>query len=156
VSKITRLARVEEILEELPTAEGGRIVVLSTAGSPPAVALLSSGDVLVADGRARAAVYGRSSAASRLGGAYTLLVADQQVAYRVEVVEASARSLGDLAVLEGEIGDVRPTVEPPWAMAMDFHPLRPEGVDDHLRYWQQVRGWLEAGTPEPAPDPPRS
>lgn len=149
------LERVRRALEPLPTEEGGIAIVLATAGVPPALALLSSGDVLVSEeGSVRAALYGGTSAAQRLGGSFTILVPVGGGAARVEVVEASARSIGSLAVLEGVCADVRPTTEPPWALRMSFGPIGSRGIHEHVAYWRDVRNWLADGAASDAPAPP--
>ncbi len=51
----------------LPTATGGIAIVLATAGPPPAITPLSTGDIVV-DGRTvRLALFAENSAVSRLG-----------------------------------------------------------------------------------------
>ncbi|MGH3441594.1 MAG: hypothetical protein ACRDUY_06040 [Nitriliruptorales bacterium] len=142
---LAALAEVREALRPLPTEEGGVIVVLATAGVPPAVAMLSSGDVLVAEDRVRAALYAGASAGGRLGGAFTLLVPTGERAVRVEVGDASAREEGRLVLIEGVLAAVRPTAEPPWGIDMRFSPTAGEGVAEFLEYWQSVRRWLEGG-----------
>lgn len=148
-------ARLQEILEPLPTENGGIAIVLATAGTPPAMAMLSSGDVLVSDGWVRVGVYGSSSTVSRLGGSFTLLVPARTAALRVEAVEASATPAGELALLEGRLHDVRPTREPPWITEMRFRASSPSapGVPGHLRYWTAVRDWLSGSGPTPTPPP---
>ncbi len=148
---MTMQARLEEILEPLPPAEGGIVVVLATAGPPPALAMLSSGDVTVHGDRVRLATYGGSSAATRLGGSFSLLVPDEDRALRVEVVDAHSRPAGKLAVIEGRIEAIRPTAEPPWIMELRFRPTPAAQVDGFLSYWQAVRTWLASGEGEPPP-----
>lgn len=145
---------VEEALQTAPTESGGIAVVLATAGSPPAMALLSSGDVHVSDGIARVGVYRSSSAVSRLGGAFSLLVPLGADAVRLEVgsatvVEASPRA--SLAKLEGKIESIRPTSEPPWVLEMGFVPESSNHPDipRFLDYWKQVKAWLAGEQPDP-------
>lgn len=147
---------VQAAIEPLPTAEGGSMLVLATAGSPPAIAVLSTGDVAVVRGDVRVAVHGGSSAASRLGGAFTLLVPDRDEAYRVEVEPAVARRAGDLTVISGPIVSVRPTAEPPWVMRASFQPAE-AGADragDYVSFWAAVRAWLVDGADGDGPAVP--
>jgi hypothetical protein len=151
------LAEVRRALVPLPGDDGGVAVVLATSGIPPAVALLSSGDVDVTGTAVRAVTYGGSSAAQRLGGAFTLVVPADEVAYRVEVDGATSRTVGRLAVIEGSLAAIRPTAEPPWLLDLRFHrrPGSPAGdAARFVAYWSAVRGWLAAGAigepPEPA------
>ena len=147
------LARVHEVLQPLPTEAGGVAVVLATAGPPPALALLSSGDVLVDDGEVHVGVFGTSSAVTRLGGAFSLLVPAGSVVLRVEVAEARATTEGELAHIRGSLTDIRPTSEPPWVTELRFRPSHPgvAAVPDHLAYWTEVRAWLAGEGPPPTP-----
>ena len=146
-----RQDRLQDALEPLPTREGGITVVLATAGVPPALAMLSSGDVLVADGSVRAGVWASSSVVSRLGGAFSLLVPAGDVALRVEAVDAQAVVSGDVARIGGRLSDVRPTAEPPWTAYLRFGPGDPsdDRIDSHLSYWASVRSWLRDEGPPP-------
>lgn len=147
--------RLVEVLDPLPTPEGGITVVMATAGRPPAMAMLSSGDVHVSGDRVRVGVFGSSSTASRLDGAFSLLVPAGTVALRVEVVDAEATRHGDMALIEGQLHDVRPTSEPPWVGEMRFRPanVRAAAIPEHLSYWGDVRAWLAGERDEP-PMPP--
>lgn len=150
------LAEAREILRPLPAAEGGLIVVLATAGKPPALAMLSSGDVLIGeDNNVLVGLHEGSSAAGRLGGAFSILVPSVNRGLRVEVTNATARTVGHVVLLEGRAAGVRHTSEPPWAITMRFSPQRSEGVADHVRYWSDMRAWLEAGAKTQPPMPPR-
>jgi hypothetical protein len=142
-----------EILGDLPTEAGGVAIVLATSGTPPALALLSAGDVLVtAEGEVRCCVYATSSVVSRLGGAFTLLVPDETRMLRVEAVDARASVHGEVALVEGTLAGVRPTSEPPWRMSMGFEPDGPGDprIAAFVEYWRAARAWLE----DPASDPP--
>lgn len=145
--------RLQDALEPLPTREGGITIVLATAAAPPALAMLSSGDVLLKDGTVRAGVWATSSVVSRLGGAFSLLVPAGDVALRVEANDAGATTSGDVALIEGTLADVRPTAEPPWTAFMRFGPSDPsdERIDAHLAYWTSVRSWLRDDGPAPTP-----
>ncbi|MGH9167394.1 MAG: hypothetical protein ACRD02_06130 [Acidimicrobiia bacterium] len=145
-------ARLDEALEPLPTAEGGIVVVLATAGPPPALAMLSSGDVYVEGDTVRVATYQGSSASNRLGGSFSLLVPAGEEALRVEVEDAGSRPAGKLALIEGRIREIRPTAEPPWVMELRFRPAgEGAGVEGFLSYWRAVRSWLATGaTGEPS------
>lgn len=146
--------RLGVALRSMPTEQGGPALVLATAGVPPAMALLSTGDVHLSGDVFRVAVHGGSSVVTRLEGSFTVLVPGADEALRVEVVDATARKTGDLAVLEGRLADVRPTSEPPWVLQMSFRPAGPGGVQRHLEYWRSVRSWLASGaTGEPPPLP---
>lgn len=144
-------------LSPLPDATGGSMIVLATSGTPPALALLSTGDVLVAGDIARVGLWAGSSAATRLGDGFSLLVPAGDVALRVEVSDAHAEEHGHVALIEGRITNVRATSEPPWVPVFRFIPDDPADprVSDHLEYWTAVRRWLEErGDPPTPPDSP--
>lgn len=147
--------RLGEILAPLPTEEGGVLVVMATSGVPPAMAMLSSGDVLVEQDVVRVGVVGTSSVVARLGGAFSLLVSAESAGIRVEVLDASATRSGDLAMIEGRLNEVRPTTEPPWLTEQRFRPSHPAAaaIPAHLLYWSAVREWLSGRRAE-APSPP--
>jgi hypothetical protein len=150
------LAEARELLRPLPAAGGGLILVLATAGRPPALAMLSSGDVVIGeDNKVLVGLHGDTSAAGRLGGSFSILIPSVSRGIRVEVTEASARPVGDVVLLEGSLAGVRHTSEPPWGITMQFFPQGTEGVADHLRYWSDMRAWLEAGAASRPPTPPR-
>jgi hypothetical protein len=142
-------------LEPLPGLHGGTAVVLATAGTPPALALLSTGDVHVEGDTVRVVTYRGSSAARRLGGSFSLLVPAGETAFRVEAIEAAARSKGTVELIEGRLAGVRPTAEPPWLLDMSFRPA--PGADEaaalrFIDYWTDVRSWLEGGATGSPPD----
>jgi hypothetical protein len=141
-------------VEPLPTSTGGIAIVLATAGPPPAVSLLSSGDVAVDGDMLRLAVYAGSSTVARLGGSCTLLVPSRGGALRVELLRADARPAGPLAVIEGRISSVRPSIEPPWSLRLDFVPVESRRRGDFLDYWRRTRTWLERGARGDGPTPP--
>lgn len=149
------VSRVEAALDVLPTSSGGPVVVLATSGHPPAMALLSSGDIRMAHGRVNVAVHSTSSAISRLGGAFTLLVPLDEIAARIEVINASVDSHSPLAILEGDVVAVRPTSEPPWTLELRFRPESEEHpqILSFVDYWAQVRAWLSGEILHP-PTPP--
>jgi hypothetical protein len=142
---------LRQVLATPPDETGGRILVLATAGPPPALAVLSTGDVVVAGDRLRVGLHATSSAVARLGGAFSLLVPADEVALRVEVIDAVARTSGDVAVLDGRIAAVRPTAEPPWRITMEFRPDDPADprVRPHLRYWAALNDWLAGRSRQP-------
>lgn len=146
-------ARLATALTPLPDGGGGIAVVMATAGIPPAMALLSSGDVWVAEGTVRVGLFGSSSAAARLGGAFSLMVPSGTVALRVEVVEATAEAVDHMALVSGRLADIRPTAEPPWIAEMTFRPSHPgaAAIPGHVAYWAEVRAWLRGETGPPTP-----
>lgn len=147
---------VRRALDPLPGVDGGVAVVLATSGVPPAIALLSSGDVDVDGTTVRAVTYGASSAANRLGGAFTLVVAAGEVTYRVEATQATVRHAGNLALLEGTLGEVRPTAEPPWLLELAFRrdpAADPQRAEGFVAYWSAVRRWLRSGAAGDPPEP---
>lgn len=143
-------AALDRALGPLPTVDGGIVVVLATAGAPPAMAMLSSGDVCVIGTTVRVALHGSSSAGRHLGGAFTLLVPAPGRALRAEVVEATARTAGRLLLLEGRLDAIRPTAEPPWTFGMSFGPTGSGDVQRFVTYWRDVRAWLA----DPVQPPP--
>lgn len=149
------IADVKETLKRLPDESGGVAVVLATAGSPPAVALLSTGDVHIAETTVRVGIHGSSSVVERLDGGFTLLVPLRKAAARVEVINASARLLPPLAMIEGTVHSVRPTSEPPWVLEMTFspEPFDHPAIPRYLEYWSHVKRWLMGEIANP-PDIP--
>ena len=147
--------RVAGALSELPTKSGGLAVVLATAGTPPAMALLSSGDVYMEDNEIRVGIYASSSAVTRLGTAFTLLVPMGEIAARIEATDVRSKIQPPLAMLEGSISSIRPTAEPPWVLEMRFAPEPPDdrAIPNYLEYWTGVRAWLSGQSTEP-PVPP--
>jgi len=148
-------AAVQAALEPLPTADGGIAIVLATAGTPPAIAVLSSGDVRLVGSTVRVVLHGDSSAGARLGGAFSLLVPDTGRALRVEAVDATVRAVGAVQLIEGRLAGIRPTAEPPWTLAMTFGPVQAGSGDvgRFVSYWQGVREWLAEPEQEPPPLP---
>lgn len=138
------LDRVVEALAQLPQRSGGLAIVLATSGSPPAMALLSTGDVHIAEGVARVGIHGSSSTVERLGGAFTLMIPLADSAARVEVTDARTTRFPPLAMIEGSVESVRPTSEPPWVLEMRFspQPVDHSAIPLYLDYWRQVKGWL--------------
>lgn len=149
------LAAVAEALSKQPQDDGGGALVLATGSGPPAVALLSTGDVLLDGDKIRVGIHATSSAVARLGGSFTLVVPLKRVVARVEVIDAAASIHGDLAKIEGTIASIRPTAEPPWVMKMTFEPMpaTDRRVPLYLEYWRSVRAWLSGESPVP-PTPP--
>jgi hypothetical protein len=141
-------------LGPLPTRAGGTAIVLATAGPPPAVTLLSTGDVVVDGDTVRIALFADNSAAARLGGTCTLLVPTDRGALRISLQPAFVREAGQLSVIEGNIVSLRPSYEPPWSLRLEFSPVAEQGRDAFVEYWAQVRSWLERGAPGEGPQPP--
>ena len=147
------LRHIRAVLEPLPTEGGGVALVLASPGPPPALSLLSSGDVHIDGQTVRAAVYRDSAVASRLGDAFTLLVPAGETSYRVEVRPAWARLEGNLHLIEGPIESIRPTSEPPWVLNLSFAVGGPGDLSGFLDYWRSVRSWLASGAGEHPPTP---
>ena len=152
------LSELRRVLDEAPSAGGGRAIIVATGSAPPALALVSTNSAAVdGHGAVRLAVQAESSAARRLGGSATLLVPDDAGAMRVYVPEATARLAGAVAVIEGSIGSIDRTAEPPWALRLEFERRDgdPAGrAEQDLRYWASLRSWLAAGAPEGPPPLP--
>ena len=138
----------------LPTTDGGIAIVLATAGPPPAIVPLSTGDIVVDGDMVRLALFADTSAVRRLGGSCTILVPTEQGPLRVSLQPAVAREAGPLAVIEGNIVSLRPSAEPPWALRLDFRPTADEGREAFVEYWTRVRSWLERGALDKTPQPP--
>jgi len=138
----------------LPNTAGGTAIVLATANPPPAMTLLSSGDILVDGDTVRLAVFADNSVVSQLGGSCTLLVPTGGGALRVSLQPAVAQRAGPLAIIEGEIVSLRPSNEPPWSLRLDFVPAEERGREAFVDYWTRVRSWLEQGAPGEGPQPP--
>lgn len=148
-------------LAPLPTLDGGAMLVLATGDGPPAIAVLSTGDVALVGSELRVAVHAGSSASTRLAGSCSLLVPDRDEAYRVEVSPASTRKSRELTVISGPIVSIRPTAEPPWVMRATFHAAGETGDEaaGYVSFWAEVRAWLESGAEgdgPPLPPPTRN
>ncbi|MCA1730068.1 MAG: hypothetical protein LC751_11895 [Actinobacteria bacterium] len=141
-------------LDHLPTAAGGASIILATAGPPPTITPLSTGDVAVDGDKIRLAIFAGNSAVEHLGGSCTLLVPTHQGPLRVALQPAVAREAGPLAVIEGDVVSMRPSHEPPWSLRLDFLPAGEEGREAFVEYWRRVRSWLEQGAPGEGPQPP--
>ena len=142
-------------LAPLPSAAGGIAIVLATAGPPPTITPLSTGDVVVDADTVRLAVFADNSAVTQLGGSCTLLVPTEVGALRVSLQPAVAREAGPLAVIEGDIVSMRPSQEPPWALRLSFEPAAEQGREAFVEYWAKVRSWLEQGATGEGPQPPK-
>ena len=151
MTSVDLIAQVEEALAHLPSESGGIAVVLATAGLPPAMAVLSSGDIHLSGRDVRVGIHGSSSAATRLGGGFTLLVPLRSIAVRVEVSPATAIEAPPLVMLVGQIESIRPTAEPPWVVTMEFAPESRDhpAIPGHVEYWKQVKSWLAGDQPDP-------
>ncbi|HJR92103.1 MAG TPA: hypothetical protein VJ938_06665 [Acidimicrobiia bacterium] len=143
--------RVQAALEPLPDETGGIAVVLATAAEPPALAVLSSGDVLIREDVVRVGIHASSSTVHRFGGSFSLLVPLGEVAARVEALDGECRVEGDLALIEGRVSAVRATAEPPWLLELGFRPAEAghPASPSHLSYWRAVRMWLAGELPKP-------
>ena len=142
-------------LRPLPTVAGGTAIVLATAGPPPTITPLSTGDVVVNGDTMRIAVFADNSAVEHLGGSCTLLVPTDGGPLRVSLQPALTREAGPLAVIEGDIVSIRPSHEPPWSLRLDFLPAGEEGQEAFVDYWTRVRSWLVEGAPVEGPQPPK-
>lgn len=138
----------------LPTTNGGIAIVLATAGPPPAIVPLSTGDIAVEGDMVRLALFADNSAVRRLGGSCTILVPTEKGPLRVSLQPAVVRETGPLALIEGNIVSIRPSSEPPWALRLDFRPTAEEGREAFVEYWTRVRSWLERRALDQAPQPP--
>lgn len=149
------LSKVEQALEALPSTSGGKAIVIASAGSPPALAVLSTGDVFLDGDSIRVALHGGSSVSRRLGGGCSLLVPVRSGLMRVEVEPAASREAGPVDVIEGTVVEVRPTAEPPWVPTMSFFPAPGGDVAPTLEYWRAMREWLGGGAEGDGPEPPQ-
>ena len=148
------LRKVEAGLETLPSRAGGSALIVASASSPPALAVLSTGDVFLEGTSIRIALHGGSSASRRLEGACSLLVPVRSGLLRVEVAPAQARRAGPVDVIEGTVVNIRPTAEPPWIPTMAFSPAPSGDVAPTLEYWRSMREWLRGGAGGEGPTPP--
>jgi hypothetical protein len=138
----------------LPTVDGGPAIVLATAGPPPTITPLSTGDIAIAGDTVRLALFADNSAVKWLGGSCTILVPTEEGPLRVALQPAVAREAGPLAVIEGDIFSLRFSTEPPWALRLDFRPVAEEGREAYVEYWARVRSWLERSAPGDGPELP--
>jgi hypothetical protein len=149
------LRKLGEALEPLPTAAGGAALIVASAGAPPALAVLSTGDVFIDGTSIRIALHGGGSVVRRLEGSCSLIVPARSGVLRVEVLPAESRPAGPVDVIEGTVVDIRPTAEPPWIPTLAFTPAPSGDVAPTLEYWRSVREWLTAGAQGDGPAPPR-
>jgi hypothetical protein len=153
---LPELAAVARLLDPLPTAAGGAVLVMASGDSPPATALLSTGDVLLRGTTIQIAVHAGSSVARRLSGGCAVVVPDEERVLRMEITPAEARRAGPLDLIEGEVVAIRPTGEPPWTARMTFAAVPGGDVQPALDYWTAVRSWLIRGASGDGPAPPIS
>lgn len=148
---------VEEALEKLPTPAGGAAIVMATSSTPPALAVLSTGDIYLSGDTVRVGIHATSSAVERLGDGFTLLVPMGTWAARVEAKRASVLVIHPLALVSGVVSSIRPTAEIPWVLDMSFRPGQTdrELIPGFIRYWHQVRSWLSDGSGNPPQVPLR-
>jgi hypothetical protein len=144
------LAVWRRLLAEAPDADGGRVAVLATSSSPPAMSLLTTSSIVLDGDRVTVAVQAGSTAAQRDADGFTLLAEDGGGGQRLEVVAVSRRRADHLVLLEGTIHRGVAMAEAPWRLDLRF---RPEAGDAAplLRFWEQLRRWLRGGAAGPPP-----
>lgn len=147
--------RIGTALSELPDRQGGKAIVLATSSDPPSIALLSTGDVYYDGSKLHVGVHASSSAVSRLGRSFTLLIPLGTSAARMEAEDASVELKPPLARITGGVKSIRPTAEPPWMLDMRFRPVSVDhpSIGDYVTYWHGVRAWLAGEQEEPPPLP---
>lgn len=138
-------------LARLPDAQGGLAILLATDATPPALAVLSSGDVLLEDEVIRVGIHASSSAVQRLDGGFSLLIPLDEIAVRLEAIHATTSVGRSLAMIKGRVHALRPTAEPPWRLEMRFRANPPDDdrIEVYVDYWRRVRLWLSGISPEP-------
>lgn len=146
--------RFQAAVAPIPTVDGGKAIILATAGPPPSITPLSTGDIAVSGDTVRLALFADNSAVRWLGGSCTILVPTEEGPLRVSLQPAVAREAGTLAVIEGTIVSLRPSTEPPWSLRLDFQPTAEVGREAFVEYWTNVRAWLEQGAPGEGPQLP--
>lgn len=142
---------VTRALAPLPDAQGGLAILLATDASPPALAVLSSGDVFLDEDVIRVGIHASSSAVERLNGGFSLLIPLEEFAVRLEAVKATASVGRRLAMIEGRVETLRPTAEPPWMLEMRFQASPPDDdrIEGYVDYWRRVRSWMSGHSSEP-------
>ncbi len=147
------LGAFTDAIAPLPSSEGGRAIIAVVDSTPPAMAMLATGSVYSVDGLVRCAVEARSSVAQAGATSATLLVVAERTALRVSLAPLSVMIHDDVAVVEGPIVAIRPSIELPWSLELSFLPTGAEGGEAYLEYWRACRAWL--ADPESGPPPRR-
>lgn len=148
------LDALREALEPLPGPEGGGVVVAVVDSSPPAMAMLATGSVYMAEGAMRFVVDAGSSVATADAGSATLLAASDRGVLLVSIEPLHTETYGEVAVVGGPIVAVRPPVELPWSLQLSFVPSGEGEVEPYLEYWRACRAWLadpSSGAPPSRP-----
>lgn len=119
------------------------------------MALLSTGDVWIDGDSVAVVTYRNSSVSQRLGESFTLLVPATDVAFRVEAVDATSRSIGLVELIEAQLGAIHRTAEQPWLLDISFRPDPPDdpAVAAFVAYWADIRTWLQGGAAGEPPHP---
>lgn len=150
-------ARLAELLEPLPTEEGGRAVIAAIDSSPPAMAMLSNGTVALHGGTLYLVIEAASSLATATPRtSATILVAGPLQVLRASLAPLSTRVYDELAVLSGPLTAIRPSVEMPWSLELGFVPTGLAAPEPFLEYWAAVRRWLADGRRSRPPAHPRA
>jgi hypothetical protein len=144
-------AAVAAALATLPDETGGIAIVLATSGTPPAMALLSTGDVHLDGAEIRIGIHASSSAVARLGGSFTLLVPLGLTSVRIEADDPRVTVADPLARITGNVVSMKPTAEPPWTLEMRFRAQPPDdaSIPRYVSYWRDVKSWLSSDRGEP-------
>lgn len=144
------LGRWRELLDDEPDPSGGRVVVLATDSSPPAVSLLTTSSVRLDGDRVTVAIQATSTAARRPSSSFTLLTDDGGGGQRLEVTEVQQRAAGHVVLLDGVVSRCVPMAESPWRLELRFVPECGDPAP-LLRSWQALRRWLRGGAVGPPP-----
>lgn len=149
--------RLRAALDPPATDEGGRAVIGAIGSDPPAIAVLATGSVVCAGDELRIAVQrGSSFATAQPRRAATLVVADHVSVLRASIAPLTTESFGSIVVVSGPLVAIRPSVELPWALRLEFTPTDLADRRPFLEYWAATRRWLAGGCHGSPPDPPRS
>lgn len=146
------LAAWKRLLDEEPDVDGGRVVVLATSSSPPAMALLTASSVALDGEQATVAVQARSTAGQRAADGFTLLAEDGGGGQRLEVAGVTRERAGDLVLLRGTVTRSLSMTEGPWRLLLRFQAEAGDATP-LLRFWSELRRWLRGGADGPPPRP---
>lgn len=149
--------RLAALLARLPDETGGLAVVAAVDSSPPALAMLSTGTVVLDGDNVKMVTEARSSIATATPRtSASILVADEVTVLRASIAPLTTLRYEHLAVLAGPLTSIRPSVEMPWSLQLFFVPSGLATRQPFLDYWHTVRGWLLDGCQGVPPPHPRS
>lgn len=148
--------RLAVLLATLPDETGGLAVIAAIDSSPPAMAMLSTGHVVLDGDTVKLVTEARSSIATATPRtSASILIADEVTVLRASIAPLITDVYEHLAVLSGRLISIRPSVEMPWSLQLSFVPSGRARREPFLDYWHAVRTWVLDGCRGSPPPHPR-